>query len=98
MLREAILLNKSLVRRPFIENDIDVDLEHDFIAFWDSAKIGERCSLEKRQNTVQINRSSNRHDDFQEWCRKVVWWGNKRGAYLYPNQSKTIELQLAGHY
>ena len=22
-------------------------------------------------------------DDFQKWCREIVWWGNKKGAYLY---------------
>ena len=27
-------------------------------------------------------------DDFQKWCREVVWWGNKKGGYLRP---------LAGH-
>ena len=35
-------------------------------------------------------------EDFQAWCREVVWWGNKKGAYLYPNRS--VEKQLAGHF
>jgi hypothetical protein len=26
----------------------------------------------------------------------VVWWGNKKGAYLYTNSS--FERELAGHY
>ena len=39
--------------------------------------------------------------DFDRWCREVVWWGNKKGAYLYQNRSGNSPLpsdrQLAGH-
>jgi hypothetical protein len=27
-----------------------------------------------------------------------VWWGNKKGAYLYANRVDAQEKELAGHY
>jgi len=45
---------------------------------------------------VRIGRSRQAYDDFKVWCREVVWWGNKKGAYLYGN--RTLHRELAGHY
>jgi hypothetical protein len=51
------------------------------------------------QPTVEtIDRSSKPYYDFQTWCREVVWWGNKKGAYLYDRRSDAVEKELAGHY
>jgi hypothetical protein len=27
-----------------------------------------------------------------------VWWGNKKGAYLYSPRAVAITAELAGHY
>ena len=49
-------------------------------------------------DTVQaeIDRETRAYTDFRAWCKEVVWWGNKKGAYLYTNNTR--EQQLAGHY
>jgi hypothetical protein len=52
--------------------------------------------LKRVDQRVRIDRSSKRYEDFQAWSREVVWWGNKKGAYLYTNQ--IVEKQLAGHF
>ena len=33
---------------------------------------------------------------WEDWCREVIWYGNKKGAYLYGNRA--LEPQLAGHF
>ena len=47
---------------------------------------------------VEIDRTSKPYDDFQKWCREIVWWGNKKGAYLYSPNATAITPELAGHY
>ena len=47
---------------------------------------------------VEIERSKSYYPDLLEWCREVVWWGNKKGAYLYVNRNVSVEPQLAGHF
>ena len=47
---------------------------------------------------VEIDRTSKPYDDFQKWCREIVWWGNKKGAYLYAPNATAITPELAGHY
>jgi len=39
----------------------------------------------------------------QRWSQEVVWWGNKKGAYLYyienlSGPEVTSDRQLAGHF
>ena len=54
------------------------------------------ATLRKVQTIVEIERAKSAYNDFQTWCQEVVWWGNKKGAYLYSNKSS--EKQLAGHF
>jgi radical SAM superfamily enzyme YgiQ (UPF0313 family) len=97
-LEEAIKLNRALVRQPFVKDDTTVRLNYDVLRFWHDTRNGEPATLEKRPLVVTIDRSSKPYDDFQAWCREVVWWGNKKGAYLYDNRAAAPEKELAGHY
>ena len=45
---------------------------------------------------IRVERSACRFDSWEEWCRQVIWYGNKKGAYLYTQQ--VAEPQLAGHF
>jgi hypothetical protein len=59
---------------------------------------GEPAPLREAPVLVEIDRMSRRYDDFQKWCREIVWWGNKKGAYLYAPTAREITPELAGHY
>ncbi len=97
-IEEAIRLNGALVRQPFVKDDVTLQLNYDLLGFWQNMRNGEPAALEAKSMVVKIDRSSKPYDDFQTWCREVVWWGNKKGAYLYDNRVEVAERQLAGHY
>ncbi|HLI20071.1 MAG TPA: radical SAM protein [Stellaceae bacterium] len=96
VLDEALRLNRALVKQPFAQEDEVVELSCDLMGFYIGVREGEKRPLRQVRTAVQIDRKSQRYDDFQTWCREVVWWGNKKGAYLYSN--RTVEAQLAGHF
>jgi hypothetical protein len=50
----------------------------------------------KKPTAVQIDRTRHRWSTWEDWFRQVIWYGNKKGAYLYGNNE--IEPQMAGHY
>ncbi|MBY0510322.1 MAG: cobalamin-dependent protein [Rhodospirillaceae bacterium] len=95
-LNDALRLNLALIKQPFVSGDISIDLDHDLIAFYRAARAGRLIGIDRKPTTVHVNRSAASYDDLQRWCREVVWWGNKKGAYLYTNE--VVERQLAGHY
>jgi tRNA A37 methylthiotransferase MiaB len=96
VLDDALRLNRALVKQPFLRDDLVIEVGCDLMAFYDGMRRGEKPALRMEPCRFHIDRASQRWDDFQTWCREVVWWGNKKGAYLYHN--RTVEAQLAGHF
>ncbi|HLN23761.1 MAG TPA: radical SAM protein [Patescibacteria group bacterium] len=95
-LDDAIRLNRALIKQPFVTDDTSVTLDSDVRALWLAVRQGTPEPLSGGPITVTIDRAASAYDDMQAWCREVVWWGNKKGAYLYTNQ--VVEKQLAGHF
>jgi hypothetical protein len=92
---DAVRLNRALLKQPFVAGDVEVVLAHDVHALWQGVRCGERQELARGEIRIRIDRTSRTWSDFQAWCREVVWWGNKKGAYLYGSQPVR---QLAGHF
>ncbi len=93
---EAIKLNRALVKQPHVSEDTEVELEYNLLSFYEATRANEPTALKKEPAVVRVERSKAVYHDFQQWCREVVWWGNKKGAYLYTNSS--YEKQMAGHF
>jgi radical SAM superfamily enzyme YgiQ (UPF0313 family) len=98
---DAVRLNHALIKQPFVRDDLEVTVEFDVLGLYTDALQGGRNELRageplRSRATVRIERSRQACDDFAVWCREVVWWGNKKGAYLYGN--RTVHRELAGHY
>lgn len=96
LISDAVRLNGALLKQPGRLDDLEIDVGYNIMDYYLGVRTGDRVPLEKRPMTVQVNRSLQIYEDFQAWCREVVWWGNKKGAYLYTNRS--VEKQLAGHF
>jgi len=100
---DAINLNRALVSQPFVPEDTSLTLQYNILEFWHGIREGHPVPLERGAFTIEVQRSKSYYADFDRWCREVVWWGNKKGAYLYPNRSSgnnplASERQLAGHF
>jgi radical SAM superfamily enzyme YgiQ (UPF0313 family) len=102
-LEEAILVNRELVSRPGLPNDLTIKLKFNVIDVWRCICQGKPYNLVRGEYTYNILRSKRYYDDFERWCREIVWWGNKKGAYLYPIEEsfrlgQESYREIAGHY
>ncbi|MCC7272869.1 MAG: radical SAM protein, partial [Alphaproteobacteria bacterium] len=95
---EAVRLNHALVHQPFAATNLEVGLSHDLLDYWHKVRNGEDAVLRRAALRIEIDRTSKPYDDLQRWCREIVWWGNKKGAYLYAPRAAAITPELAGHY
>jgi hypothetical protein len=98
VIEQAIRLNHALVNQPFAKGDLRVELRYDLLGYWNKVRAGEQAALREVPLVVEIDRTSKPYDDFQKWCREIVWWGNKKGAYLYSPRAAELTPELAGHY
>ncbi|MBV8166225.1 MAG: cobalamin-dependent protein [Alphaproteobacteria bacterium] len=96
LIDQAVRLNRNLVKQPDQHGNRSVELDYDLWAFYQNKLVGEPASLDKKRVSYRIDRSTERWADFAAWCREVVWYGNKKGAYLYG--SRTVHSEIAGHH
>lgn len=96
LLSDCLTLNKSLLKLPFQTGDLKVPLSYNIWETYQAAKVGETLPIQERQSIYHVDRTTRRWNSWDDWFREVIWWGNKKGAYLYAGA--TVEPQLAGHY
>ncbi|HEY3074053.1 MAG TPA: cobalamin-dependent protein [Burkholderiales bacterium] len=96
LLHEAVRLNRQLIKLPFQRDDIEVETSHNIWEYYRAVLVGDRIPLEDRACVNRIRRSQAVYDTWTDWYREVIWYGNKKGAYLYGNDA--AERELAGHY
>jgi tRNA A37 methylthiotransferase MiaB len=96
LLQQAVELNSALLKRPFVSNDLEITLDYNLWEIYAAALVGDTVELRTGKWTHKINRSAQTWNTWNDWCKEVIWWGNKKGAYLYGNSA--TELQMEGHF
>jgi radical SAM superfamily enzyme YgiQ (UPF0313 family) len=76
--------NKDIICKPFMKNNITHHLECDLWDFRDSILLGGKNVLKKGKFTYEIKCDSRSYDSFDDWCRYVIWYGQRNGDYLFP--------------
>jgi radical SAM superfamily enzyme YgiQ (UPF0313 family) len=87
ILHEAILLNQSLVNQPFQTEDLTLELSYNLWEFYQTVRQGAKVPIEAQPLRYHIDRTSRAIHNWDDWYREIVWYGNKKGAYLYKNVS-----------
>lgn len=98
IIHEAVELNRNLIKLPFQDADLDMTLHYSIWEHYRGAVTGRPISLENKVSKYHIDRTKDRWPAWDDWCRKVIWWGNKKGAYLYGNTPVNPKAELAGHF
>ncbi|OGM96126.1 MAG: hypothetical protein A3B86_02760 [Candidatus Yanofskybacteria bacterium RIFCSPHIGHO2_02_FULL_38_22b] len=103
-LLDAMSLNGSLIKLPFQTSDLELSLSYNVWEIYRAALIEQKLELKQGTYSYTIDRTTKtdsantnaRWDSWEEWYEKMVWWCNRRGAYLYGNKNPIPDL--AGHH
>ena len=96
VLTEATKLNHSLIKMPFQTEDLQILLSYNIWNLYKAVLQGKQISLVHTPHTETIDRTTERWLSWDDWYQKMVWWSNRRGAYLYGN--KRAGTEIAGHH
>jgi radical SAM superfamily enzyme YgiQ (UPF0313 family) len=83
ILKEAILLNRSLIKIPDFSDDKIITLKYSIPDYYKRVRQGQKVELESESKTYTIKRSGDVWKDQDDWLRNVVWYGTKKGDFLY---------------
>ncbi|MBI5180534.1 MAG: radical SAM protein [Nitrospirae bacterium] len=88
LVRDCVLLNRSLIKQPFIKQDIELTVNFNIGESFEAVLKGDEVNIEEGSYSYKIDRSSETWNSWDEWFREVVWYGKKRGNFLYEYKGK----------
>jgi radical SAM superfamily enzyme YgiQ (UPF0313 family) len=83
LLKESILLNKSLIKTPSSDNDISINLSYNIPEYYTGILRGQKVTIKQKQGCYSIKRSDETWDSQDKWLRESVWYSTKKGNFLY---------------
>ena len=87
MIEEAAMLNYELIKKPMAKGNINIIIHYNIHEFYYNVLKGNIIEIESGEYNIKINRSNVSIMDWQEWARKVLWYGHRKGDYLYSMNS-----------
>ncbi len=96
IIEDAISLNFGLMKLPFQTEDLEVHTSYNIWEYYRSLLVKGSVQLVEQDTRYHIDRTTETWNSWDHYCKEVIWYGNKKGAYLYTN--KNLEMQLAGHF
>jgi radical SAM superfamily enzyme YgiQ (UPF0313 family) len=82
LLQEAIDVNAQLIKKPFAAAGRQIHTSNNLLEIYNASLIGKNLPLQEGEHRYEIIRDQT-WESWDEWCREVVWYGTKKGAYLY---------------
>lgn len=83
IIQDSINLNKNLIKLPFNKTNLTIKLNNNIWETYKGHLVGKNMPIERGDYKYGINRTDEQWGSWDEWCQKVVWYGNKKGDYLY---------------
>ncbi len=80
---QAVFLNRSLIKLPNQTSDEIISLKYNIWEEYEGVMQGKEVKLIAGDFRYNIDKTTDTWSSWSEWCEKVVWWCNKKGAYLY---------------
>lgn len=83
ILHDAFILNQNLVKMPFNNKDINTKLNYNVWEIYVAGLNNKTAKIIKGEYRYIIDRTRVIWSSWDDWCRYVIWYGNKKGDYLY---------------
>jgi hypothetical protein len=68
---------------PFQDKDMDFKSTYNVWEVYRNYLDGKNMTIKKGKYNYKIDKTSTKWFSWDDWCREVIWYGNKRAAYLY---------------
>ena len=98
ILQDAMMLNRSLIKQPFQTSDSDLTLSFNVWELYKAVLRGSTTPITPGEYKYTIDRTTkdargaNWWDSWEDWYEKMVFYCNRRGAYLYGNVNPHQEI------
>jgi hypothetical protein len=96
VLKDCFDLNKGILKLPFRSTNSIFKTNYNIWEYYNNIIQGTKIPLTEGNYEYKFDRTSKIWNNYNDYFREVIWYGNKKGAYLYTNN--LVEKQIAGIY
>jgi len=89
ILKDAFNYNKALIKRPFQTSDLHLTLQFNMPTAYTEMLKGKQPDFKPGLYRVTIDKTTQKWNNWNDYCREVIWYGNKKGAYLYTDTTQS---------
>lgn len=83
IITDAVCLNRAVLKQPFLAENTSITCGYNIWEIYQAALRCEHAALAKGNYEYNIDRTSQQWTCWEDWCREVIWYGNKKGDYIY---------------
>lgn len=95
LLNESIILNRHLLKLPFQTEDLELRLSYNIWEFYSHVRKGTEIPIKEKPCCYLIDRTTTKWSSWEQWCQDVIWYGNKRGAYMYSLKETVVPSSVS---
>ena len=96
LISQSCKINFEMLKLPNRFENLNIKSDYNILDFYESVLKGKLVKLKKGTFNYKIDRKSEQWNNDLDWVKKVVWFANKKGAYLYG--SKALKKYYSAHY
>ena len=82
IIKEAVKLNYLLMRTPDKKINEVIKLNYNIYEVYIDFIKNKKTNLQNNINEIEIIRDDKKFSNFEEWLRKIVWYGHRSGDYI----------------
>ncbi len=86
IVEDALHLSRHLLKEPFANGDLELTLSYQLPEIHSSLQRGKLPEIRKGKFRYRITRNLETIEDWNVWMREVIWYGSKKGDYLFSIQ------------
>ena len=83
LLNDVFNSNFELIKKPCIKENKEIELNYNILEFYQAVLAAEDIPFKDGTFCYEIIRSQAVWVSWLGWCKRVVWFGTKKGDYLY---------------
>ena len=95
---QSVELNRCLIKLPNQKSDSVISLDYNIWEVYENVMKRKESNFSSGDYAYIIDKTSETWETWEAWCEKVVWWCNKKGAYLYDCEPKNIDANDAAKH
>ncbi len=88
LIEDAFTANFELMKKPFVSKNKEIKSRFNLLDFYRDVLAGNDADLKEGDYRYEVMCSQDEWSSWDDWSKEVVWFGTKRGAYLYPFSKK----------